>query len=124
MFGWYQVRDFYNINHPEIVAAGGEFDRKVPHPQALVIAPYNGDTAFLYQTKHRGWPIVEGTIEEMIDKGADYYISVNFDELTQSLIKTAKRVEMLEDLGHHYKIISLTADYVIIQLIPDQELPR
>ncbi len=124
MFGWYQVRDFYNINHPEIVEAGAEFEKKVPNLQALVIAPYNGDTAFLYQTKHRGWPIIEGSIEQMVAKGADYYISVNFDDLTKQLISIAQKNERAEPTGYPYKLISLTSKYAIIQLVPDRELPH
>lgn len=78
MFGmsWYQIKDNYQINHYEIVAAGKVANEILPK-DALVIAPYNGDTAFLYQTRRWGWPIVNESIEEMIDKGADYYISVN-----------------------------------------------
>lgn len=123
MFGWYQVRDFYNINHPEIVEAGREFDRLVTNSQVKVIAPYGGDTAFLYQTGRRGWPIVEGTIDEMIEKGAHYYSSVNFDALTNELIQTASLVDAGIDQKHAYKIIKQTAAYVIIQLVPNRLLP-
>ena len=123
MFGWYQVRDFYNINHPEIVEAGGRLDRLVPNKRVLVVAPYNGDTAFLYQTGRRGWPIVEGTLEEMIDKGADYYVSVNFDALTRDLIKITREVELGIDKTHPYKLVELTDQYAIIQLVPNKELP-
>lgn len=117
-FGWYQIRDFFNINHPEIVKAGKAVDEKTKR-KALVIAPYNGDTAFLYQTNRAGWPIVEGTVAELIAKGADYYVSVNFDNLTKELINTAKD----EYNSKNYKIIDLTQDYVIIQLIADGALP-
>lgn len=113
-FGWYYIRDFFNINHPEIVEAGRAVDEKTKKG-ALVIAPYNGDTAFLYQTNRAGWPIVEGTIEDLIKKGADYYVSVNFDALTKQLIEIAN--------DKHYKIIDLTPRYVIIQLVPNWELP-
>ena len=123
MFGWYQIKDLYNINHPEIVEAGKEFERLVPNNQVKVIAPYGGDTAFLYQTGKRGWPIVEGTIEEMIGRGAQFYISTNFDELTQELIKTARKSEKGLDILHNYKIIKYTDMYVIIQLVPNKLLP-
>lgn len=122
MFGWYQARDLYNINHPEIVEAGREFDRVIPQTQVKVIAPYGGDTAFLYQTGRKGWPIVEGSIDDMIKKGAHYYISVIFDDYTNSIIDVAKQAELGLDL-HPFKIIKQTNDYVIIQLVPDQLLP-
>lgn len=120
MFGWYQARDFYNINHPEIVDAGREFDRKINNNQVKVIAPYNGDTAFLYQTSRRGWPIMDGTIDEMIFKGAHYYISVNFDDLTNKLIDIARKDQ---DLKYRFKIIDINDKFVIIQLVPDKLLP-
>ncbi|MCL4415667.1 MAG: hypothetical protein M1365_03040, partial [Actinobacteria bacterium] len=119
-FGWYQVRDFFNINHPEIVEAGKAVDESVPK-KALVIAPYNGDTAFLYQTGRAGWPIIEGSIQDMINRGAHYYVSVNFDDQTNDLIKTAvQRVNKPEG----YQLIKLTKKYVIIQLVPNTVLPK
>ncbi|OGM08601.1 hypothetical protein A2159_01255, partial [Candidatus Woesebacteria bacterium RBG_13_34_9] len=55
IIGAFQVREFYKINHPEIIEAGNAADRLLPK-NALIIAPYNGDTAFLYQTNRQGWP--------------------------------------------------------------------
>ncbi len=85
-FGWYQIRDFYNINHPEIVEAGNKVNEITPQ-KSLVIAPYGGDTAFLYQTQRSGWPIMEGSIDDMVKKGAHFYVTTNYDDLTNSLIK-------------------------------------
>jgi 4-amino-4-deoxy-L-arabinose transferase-like glycosyltransferase len=48
--GWYQIKGNYIINHYEIIEAGEAVDRITPK-DAIVVAPYNGDTAFLYQTK-------------------------------------------------------------------------
>ncbi len=110
-FGWYHIRDFYNINHPEIVQAGKAVSANTDW-KALVVAPYDGDTAFLYQTERRGWPIMEGSIDDMIAKGAQYYVSVRFDDLTKKL--------MSQSSGLHpkYKIIEYTDSYVLIQLAP------
>jgi hypothetical protein len=83
-FGWFHVRDYFNINHPEIVEAGKTADRLLPR-DAIVIAPYGGDTAFLYQTNRKGWP-VGGAIDDKMSKGATHYISVNFDEETRNLM--------------------------------------
>ena len=55
-FSWFTLRTFYWINRPEIIMAGMEADRILPK-DAKVIAPYNGDTTFLYQTKRQGWPL-------------------------------------------------------------------
>lgn len=82
-FGWYEVRGFYNINHPEIVAAGKAVDKLTP-PDALVIAAYNSDPAFLYQTNRYGWP--DGVnLEDKAALGATHYVSVNQDNVSQYL---------------------------------------
>lgn len=119
-FGWYQIRDFYNINHPEIVEAGRTLDRLTPQ-KALVIAPYEGDTAFLYQTGRKGWPIVQDPIDIMVKKGADYYVSTKFDDQTRELILEAQKKTTDKK---PYKIIEFTDKFVIIQLVPDKDLPK
>lgn len=102
-FSWVEIREFYKINHPEILRAGEAADRLLP-ADALVIAPYGGDTAFLYQTKRRGWPYVTLPMQEMIENlGAQYYVSVNFDKQT---------AEVME----RYKLIEKTQEYVIVNL--------
>lgn len=83
-FSWYEVQGFFNINNPAIVEAGKAVDKLV-EPDALVIAPYGGDTAFLYQTNRRGWPIGEA-IEEKIAAGADYYVTTSLDEEAKNLL--------------------------------------
>jgi hypothetical protein len=100
--GALQIKEFYNINHKEIIIAGNDVDRIIPK-NALVVAPYNADTAFLYQTKRWGWPYVDRSIEDLIKNGADYYVSVNFDEQT---------VELMEK----YKLVKKTDIYVILDL--------
>ena len=52
-FGWYEVRGYFNINHPEIVEAGQTVDAMLPK-DATVITPYDNDPAFLYQTNRNG----------------------------------------------------------------------
>ena len=101
MFGWYQIRDFFNINHPEIVRAG-EAVQQISKLNDKVIAPYGGDTAFLYQTGRKGWPI-GGDIEDKITRGAVWYVSVNKDEETNNLIKQCQAVQQ----GNNFTIINL-----------------
>lgn len=91
--GWYQVKEFYKINHPEIIEAGAYVDEHVPK-DAWVIAPYDGDTAFLYQTKRKGWPVIDNSLENLIERGADYYVSVNLNDTDTSNI--SKKYEVLE----------------------------
>ena len=102
-FGFYQIKDFYNINHPEIIEAGKEVDKLTPK-DALIIAPYNGDTAFLYQTGRWGWPAVDDTFENLVKKGADYYISLTKDDAdTKKVMET-------------YTIVRETPNFIIINL--------
>lgn len=101
-FSWFEVRGFYQINHPEIVEAGQAADRLLP-AEAKVIAPYNGDTAFLYQTNRPGWPALTTSINQMIELGATHYVSTQFDETTLQLIK-------------EYNVIQKTEDFVIVEL--------
>lgn len=102
-FSWFEIREFYKINHPEILRAGEAVDRILPS-DALVIAPYNGDTAFLYQTKRRGWPYVTLPIEEMIKRlGSQYFVSVNFDKQTQEIMEK-------------YEVLEKTNEFVIVKL--------
>lgn len=79
-FPWNQtIKGFYQINHPEIISAGKALDEIAPKG-ARVVAPYNGDTALLYQTKRMGWPIQQQPVEELVSLGADYYVSVNLND--------------------------------------------
>ena len=100
-FGWYEVRGFFNINRPEIVAAGQAVDELTP-PSALVIAPYQADPAFLYQTNRYGWPIGVD-IEDKIAAGATHYVSVNFDNVVDYLVD-------------YCQVISKTDQYILIGL--------
>jgi len=101
--GAYQVKEYYKINHPEIIAAGQAVDKLTPK-DALVIAPYNGDTAFLYQTGRWGWPAVDDSFENIIKKGASYYVSVDLGSPDTKYV-TAK-----------YKTIAKTDQYIIVDL--------
>ena len=101
--GWYQVKEYYKIDHSEIIAAGEAVDRLTPK-DALVIAPYNGDTAFLYQTKRWGWPVVDDSIENMIKMGAGYYVSVNLGSTDTKYVEAK------------YNTIEKTSQYIIVDL--------
>lgn len=102
-FSWYEIRGNYQINNPAIIAAGEAADRLLP-PDAIVIADYNGDTAFLYQTNRQGFPNVPLPIGEMVTRfNVGYYISVNYDDRTNQLV--AK-----------YPVVDKTDQYVIVNL--------
>lgn len=74
-FSWYTMRTYYWINRPEIIEAGRAADAMLPKA-AKVIAPYNGDTTFLYQTKRQGWPL-GFDIDEKIAMGATHYVTIS-----------------------------------------------
>ena len=103
MTGWLLIRDNYNVNHPEIVEAGREVDRITPK-DALVIAPYDGDTAFLYQTGRWGWPAIDNSIDNIISEGASYYVSVKLGD------KDTKMIEA------RFKTVEKTDKFIIINL--------
>lgn len=103
-FSWYQMQSDYWINKPAIIEAGRAVDRLVPK-DAKVIAPYGGDTAFLYQTNRQGWP-VGFEIEDKVKKGANYYVNVNVsDPETDYVMKK-------------YQVLEKTQSYVIVKLSP------
>ncbi len=105
-FSWYDIKELYKINHPEIVEAGKILDQVAPK-DAKVLAPYNGDTALLYQTHRSGWPYLTYAIEEMIQKrGAQYYVSVN------------PQNSETQDAIRKFIIIAQTDRYVILKLEP------
>jgi len=105
-FGWYYVRDYFNIDNNSIIVAGQAVD-SITSKDAKVIANYNGDTSFLYQTKRKGWASFEKPLPEMVQMGADYLVLVN--PTTQDL-----------GISKDYKVIALTKDYVIFDLHQQQ----
>lgn len=88
---WKQVGGYYNINNPAIVAAGKYADATVP-PDAKIIAPYMGDTAFLFQTNRIGWPI-GFDIETKRAEGATHYLSVSYDDEARELEQRFRLIE-------------------------------
>ncbi|MFC1711446.1 ArnT family glycosyltransferase [Patescibacteria group bacterium] len=103
-FGWYEVRGFFNINRWEIVEAGKAVDTLTPK-DSKVIAPYDRDPAFLYQTNRNGWSGLRNIdeLKEYIDQGATHLVSVNFDKMT-------------EDLKSNCSVLKETDKFVIIEL--------
>lgn len=102
-FGWYEVRGYYNINHPEIVEAGKAVDSLLPQ-SAIVIAPYDNDSAFLYQTNRHGYTFGGDKIEQYISEGATHLVSVNYDDTTKYWMEKCTVVVSHEK----YVIVDLT----------------
>lgn len=93
-FSWMQIKGFYQINNPVIIEAGKMADRILPK-DAKVVAPYNGDTAFLYQTNRPGWPVVALPLTELVtDYGVTSYVSTTRDDKTNWVLR---HFQVLED---------------------------
>ena len=102
-FTWTQVREFYKFNNPPIVEAGKFADKILP-PEAIVVAPYNGDTAFLYQINRPGFPVTAFPLIEMVENyGVTHYVSVNRDDETNWVLR-------------HFKILEDNSKFVIADL--------
>lgn len=98
---WYTVRGYYQINNWPIVEAGRIADQSIP-AEAKVIAPYFGDTAFLFQTNRTGWPIGY-YIEDKIKMGATHYVTVVYDDEAR-------------ELERKYQTIAKTDLYLLLDL--------
>src|SRR6185369_3670506 len=97
------VKGFYQINNPVIIEAGKKADQILPK-DAVVVAPYNGDTAFLYQTNRAGWPVTALPLTEMVaDYGVTSFISTTHDDKTNWVIR-------------HFEILENNPRFVIADL--------
>ncbi len=110
ILGWNEVKGLYQINNPAIIEAGKEADRILPK-DARVIAPYNGDTAFLYQVNRHGWPFVAYPIKDLINRfGATAYVSTTLDVKTKWVMR-------------HYQVLEQQKNFVIIDLTKELKNP-
>lgn len=88
-FSYERVSEYYKINNPQIVNIGQKVNQLIPQ-NSIVIAPYNGDTAFLYQIKHPGFPVEVydfDSIKKEFPQNPIYFVSLNFDNYTNQVIK-------------------------------------
>lgn len=100
----FEVKGLYQVNNWAIVHGGQAADKLLPK-DALVVAPYSGDTAFLYQTNRSGFPVITSSIEEMMrDYGITGYVSTTNDAKTAWLSKKYNLLEKTDE----YLVIDLT----------------
>jgi hypothetical protein len=100
---WGEVKGLYQINNYPIVEAGKEADKILPK-DAVVLAPYQGDTAFLYQTNRHGFPIELIPVDQMISRfKVTSYVTTTKDAKTNWLMQK-------------YTVLEDKADFVIIDL--------
>lgn len=101
VFAWYHIAPFFSVNNPAIVPAGQAVQRLTPH-DALIIAPYQGDTTLLFATERRGWPI-GFDIDKKRASGAAYYLATAADDETKMLME-------------QYPVLEQTDLYILIDL--------
>ena len=100
---WTEIKGLYQVNNWAIVHAGETADKLLPK-DAIVIAPYQGDTAFLYQINRSGFPVIPTSVEELRrDYKANFYISTSKDKKTAWLMEK-------------YKTLVEDSEYIIIDL--------
>lgn len=99
---WYRIRDFYTLQHYEVLEVGKTIDASIPK-NAKVVAPFGGDTTFLYYTNRGGWPVVDRPFYEFIDKGAQYIVFVNPSKEDLNLVEHFLPVK----IGMNYAIFDL-----------------
>lgn len=101
-FGWFAVRDYYSIQHPNVIVAGRAVDKLTPK-DAKIIAPYGGDTTFLYYTNRKGWPVFDRTLKDFKKAGASF---IAFADPTPEELH-------FETL---FKAVKITPEYAIFDL--------
>ncbi len=102
-FGFKISSEFYKINNPDIVEAGRIADQILPK-DAVVLAPYNGDTAFLYQTNRPGFAAGMLPLPELVtDYGVTAYVSTTRDNKTNWVMR-------------HFQVLESNGRFVIADL--------
>lgn len=102
-FGWYEVKGFFNINHPEIIEAGRRADMLLPK-NAIVIAPYDNDPTFLYQTNRHGYSNMPASLKKAIAEGVEY------------LVSNEPESEQIKKLSLNCAVIGRGSQYIILKL--------
>ncbi len=102
---WDRNKEFYNINNPSIVEAGKMADKILPK-NAIVLAPYNGDSAFLYQTNRAGFAFIpSGALvkDYIADYGVSAWVSTSLDNRTNWVMR-------------HFQLLEQNPKFVIVDL--------
>lgn len=102
-FGWSHTKGLYQVNNYPIIEAGEKANMVLPQ-EAIVIAPYNGDTAFLYQLGRPGFAFTPLPVKDLISiYGTTHYISTSKDAKTAWVMR-------------YFEVIADEPNYVIVDL--------
>lgn len=100
---WNEIAGLYQVNNWPIVRGGVEANKILPK-DAIVLAPYGGDSAFLYQINRNGFTLVINSVEEMRrDYKVNFYVSTAKDAKTAWLMQK-------------YKTLVENPEYIIVDL--------
>jgi len=100
---WDQIKGLYQVNNWAIVRAGEAAQRLLPE-NAIVIAPYQGDSALLYQIDRPGFPFVVNGVDFMkLQYKVTHYVSPTKDPKTAWVMQK-------------YKVLEETPEYIIVDL--------
>lgn len=102
-FSWNLVKDYFNINNRALVVAGQKADAILPK-NAKVIAPYGGDTTFLYYINRQGWPTFQDSVDNLKKLGATNIVIVNPTDQDR------------EGFGKMYMVLASSSEYLILKL--------
>ncbi len=101
-FGWFNVRAYYNIDHPELIRVGAQIDKLTPK-DAKIIVPTDGDTTALYFMNRQGWSSFEKPLPQLIRMGADYLVIINPQNRDFGF-------------GSTYKLVASSSDFLLFNL--------
>lgn len=108
-FAWYDMRGDFQVNNGAMLRAAAAVDQITPQ-DAIIVATYNGDSAFLYNTKRRGFTNLPLPIKDLRDRwGVTYYVSTTLDSDTKAIV-------------NKYTVVQQTPEYVIVEILEPWEL--
>ena len=102
-FGWFNIREFYNINRPELLEIGRQVQRNTLEDSKIIVPTEIGDTTSLYFMNRQGWSSFEKPLPQLIKMGADYMV----------IIDPAGEEEFYQK---KYKLVTSSSDFMLFDL--------
>ncbi len=99
-FSWYNIKGYYQINNSQMIQVAEQLRTLIPS-NSILIAPYNGDTAYLYHAGFDGYPIEIYNFPQIIAShpGLPIYLASlskdNYTHIMQKQFKTIKETDQL-----------------------------
>lgn len=99
-FSWYNIKGYYQINNSQMIQVAEQLRTLIP-TNSILIAPYNGDTAYLYHAGFDGYPIEIYNFPQILAShpGLPIYLaSISKDNYTHIMQKQFKTILETKDL--------------------------